>query len=106
MISDHYTKSVSLMSRTTGPVWGTETAWSTGTSAAKAAALNPVSGRELIIGEKKTVQFDYKMFCSSTVSINERNRIKSTDGYFYDVVFVKDTLAKGHHLLLYLKRHA
>jgi len=105
MISDYYTQSVSLMSRTTGPVWGTETAWSTGTSAAKAAALNPVSGRELILGEKKTAQFDYKMFCSSTVSLDEKNRIKSTGGHIYDVVFVKDTLAKGHHKLVYLKRH-
>ncbi len=106
MISDHYTLSVSIMSRTTGPTWGTETVWTTGTSAAKAVALNPVSGRELILGEKKTALFDYKMFCSSTVSLNEKNRVKSTGGNIYDVVFVKDTLAKGHHKLVYLKRHA
>lgn len=105
MIKDYFVSQFSLMSRTTGPVWGTETAWSTGTSKSKAGWLNPVSAREMILGDKKTVLFDYKLFCSSTESINERHRIKSGSN-IYDVVFVKDTLAKGHHLLLYLKRHA
>jgi len=106
MISDYYNRQFSIMSLTTKPVWGTETAWTTGTSAAKKGCLNPVSGREMIVGEKKTVLFDYKLFCSSTETINERHRLKSTDSHYYDVVFVKDTLAKGHHLLLYLKRYA
>ncbi len=106
MIKDYFVKQFSIMSRTTGPTWGTETVWATGTSSLKAGWLNPVSAGEFVVGEKKTVLFDYKLFCSSTESINERHRIKSTDSHYYDVVFVKDTLGKGHHLLLYLKRYA
>lgn len=105
MIKDYYVSQFSIMSRSTGPAWGTETAWTTGSSAAKAGWLNPVSAGEMIIGEKKTVLFDYKLFCSSTESIGERQRIKSGSA-IYDVVFVKNTLNMDHHLLLYLKRHA
>ena len=105
MIKGYFVQSWSLMSRTTGPTWGTETAWSTGTSKAKAGWLNPVSAGEMISADKKTVLFDYKLFCSSTVDISEVNRVKNGTN-IYDVVFVKDTLMKGHHLLVYLKRHA
>jgi hypothetical protein len=106
MIKDYFVKQFTILSRTTGPTWGTETAWSTGTSKAKVGWLNPVAAGEHIVGEKKTVLFDYKLFCSSTVDLDERKRIKSTDSHYYDVVFVKDTLGKGHHLLAYLKRYA
>jgi len=67
------------------------------------AAVNPASGRELFAGGRNEPYADYKAFMSSTVSIDEQNRVVWS-GSTMNVVFVKDTLNMGHHKLVYLKK--
>ena len=103
MISDYYTESVSRMTRSTASAWNTETAWSTSASVqAFDAAVNPISGVERIAGGRTQLMADYKMFCSDTVTLTEKDRVKWGSKTF-DVVFVKDTLDMGHHKKVLLK---
>ena len=103
MIEDYYTASPVIYSMTTGD-WGTEPTWAAGSTIA--AALNPASGREQYSAGRVTAYADYKLFCSDTVSLTDKQRIVSTEGTTFEVVFVKDTLNRGHHkkvLLIYAR---
>ena len=103
MIENFYTESISIMSRTTSTGWNGEVAWTTSVSVeAFQAAINPMSGREVLSADKKTVLADYKLFCGDTVSFTERDRLKWGTKTF-DVVFVKDTFNMGHHKNVLLK---
>ena len=100
MISDYYTQTVYIKDFSTST-----SAWAEGTWAAvstNAAAVNPVGGDEAYQLDKKGLVADYKVFCGSTVSVDETNRLRwnSRD---YDVVFVKNTLQMDHHLVVYVK---
>lgn len=104
MIEDYYSESVSRMTRSTASAWGTETSWSTSASVqAFDAAINPISGIERIGGDRIQLMADYKMFCSDTVTLTEKDRVKWGDVTF-DVVFVKDTFDMGHHKKVLLKQ--
>ena len=103
MIEDYYTASPVIYSMTTDD-WGTEPTWAAGSTIA--AALNPASGREQYSAGRVTAYADYKLFCSDTVSLTDKQRIVSTEGTTFEVVFVKDTLNRGHHkkvLLIYAR---
>ena len=63
--------------------------------------MNPVSGNERFASGRQTPYATWKMFYSDTVTITDRSRVVYS-GDSYDVVFVKDTLNKGHHKLVYL----
>lgn len=103
MIQDFYTQSVSPMRYSTGS-WGTEPGWSTSTKeAAISASMNPISGKEYFMQGKDKLLADYKLHCASTEDLDEHDRIKWS-GKIFDVVFVKDTLAMGHHKSILLKR--
>ena len=102
MIQDYYTESVVLVSPTTSTAWGNEPGWST-TPTTFAAMINPVSGAVLLRNDKETPQADYKLFCGSTVSIAQNDRIR-WNGSSFDVAFVKNTLNRDHHLLCLLKK--
>lgn len=99
MISRYYTESVAILAESTSTAWGNEPAWGSGTTIT--AAMNPVSGQERFASGRPTPYATWKMFCSDTVSITDRNRVVYS-GDSFDVVFVKDTLDKGHHKLVYL----
>jgi hypothetical protein len=101
LITDYYTQSAVIYARTTSTTWGTEPGWSTAPTTV-AAAINPSSGRIAFAGQKDTPIADHKMFCGSTVSIAAGNKV-TCGGSTFDVVFVKDTLAMGHHKTVYLK---
>ena len=103
MIDDYYTQSPVIYTQTTGD-WGTEPTWGTPTTIS--AAVNPAGGHESFSAGGQTAFADYKLFCSDTVSLNDRQRVVSTEGTTFDVVFVKDTLNRGHHkkvLLVYAR---
>jgi head-tail adaptor len=99
LISDYYTESVSIVSEATSTAWGSEPVWGTGTTIV--AAMNPVSGDERFVAGYGVAFATWKMFCSDTVSISVSNRVIYS-GSSYDVVFVKDTLNRGHHKMILL----
>jgi head-tail adaptor len=101
MISDYYTETVYVQKLSTGSTFGTIGTWSD--SSTISAAMNPVTAAERFQGEKHSLFADYKMFCDADVTIDETRRVK-WDSRSYDVVLVKDTLNKGHHLNVMLKR--
>ena len=108
-ITRYYTETVVLYSPTTATsstststwAWGTEPGWSTAPTTIK-AAVNPTSGRVAFAGEKETLFAGYKLFCSDTVALAAHDKAVYA-GSTYDVIFVKDTLDRGHHKLAYLK---
>ena len=102
-IETYYTQSPVIYSMTTSTGWGGEPAWSAGSTIA--AAVNPSNGREQYSAGRVTAYADYKMYCSDTVSLDVNDRIVY-GGDTFEVVFVKDTLNKGHHkkvLLVYAR---
>jgi len=102
VISDYYTESVVLVSLTTSTDGWSEPGWSTAPTTFS-AAVNPNSGAILIRNDKETPRADYKLFCGSTVSISEHDRVR-WNGSSFDVTFVKNTLDRSHHLLCLLKK--
>jgi len=102
-IETYYTESPVIYSMTTSTGWGNEPAWAVG--ATIAAAVNPASGREQYSAGRVTAYADYKMYCSDTVSLDVHDRIVY-GGDTFEVVFVKDTLNRGHHkkvLMIYAR---
>lgn len=69
------------------------------------AAVNPVNGVETFAGGKNEAFADYKAFMSSTVSIDE-SKVVTWGSERLNVVFVKNTLNRGHHKLVFLKNNA
>ena len=100
-IENYYTETVKIVTVTAPGDFSTE-AGSESCSTAL-AAVNPNTGREQFAGGRNDVFADYKMFCSDTVTITEQNRVLYA-GSYYNVVFVKDTLNKGHHKLSFLQK--
>ena len=103
MIENYYTESPVLYSQTTSTGYGSEPGWGTPTTIA--AAVNPASGHETFVSGRDVAYADYKLYCSDTVSITVSNRVVYS-GDTFNVVFVKDTLNKGHHkkvLLQYVR---
>ena len=101
MIEDYYTETVHVQKLTTSATFGAAGTWSD--SSTVSAAVNPVRAHERFQGEKQSLFADYKMFCGSSVTIDETRRVK-WDSRSYDVVLVKDTLNREHHLNVMLKR--
>ena len=101
MIENYYTQSIIIQKVSTSTAWGSTDAW--GTSQSISGSMNPLSGNEIYVGDKENVYADYRMKCSSTVTINETRRIK-WDSKIFDVIFVKNTLNMGHHLNVYLRK--
>ena len=98
-IEDYYNSTGKVITFTTA-AWGSTNAESCTTIS---CALNPMSGQEIFVAEKESLYADYKMFCASTISIDETKGFKEGSNR-YDVIFVKDTLGMGHHLNVMLKR--
>ena len=67
------------------------------------AAVNPFSGDKRFAAGQNWPFADYKAFMGSSVAVTENTPI-DWDGTRYNVVFVKNTLAMGHHKLVYMQR--
>ena len=94
-LSDYYTQSIVIYSRTTSTGWGSESGYSTaGTSAA--ASVNMLSERESIGLDRERAHALYRMHMSDTVSITPSCKVVWS-GTTLNVVKVKDTLQMGHH---------
>ena len=102
MIEDFYTQSVVLVSPATSTSSWSEPGWSTSPTTFS-AAVNPNSGAILLRNGKETPRADYKLFCGSSISIAEHDRVRWS-GSSFEVVFVKNTLAMGHHKTALLKK--
>jgi len=100
MISDYYTESAVVLSRSTSTGWGSAITYGSGSTIE--CAINPVAGLERFPAERRELMADYKLFCSDTVSIDETKRV-TYSGDTFDVVFVKDTLNMGHHKKVLMK---
>ena len=100
MIEDYYTETAYIVTVTQPGDFSTSTQTLSKTTIQ--CAINPVSGRERFAGGQNGAFADYKLFCADSVTLTEGKRIQwaSKD---YNVVFVKDTLNRGHHKLAYLK---
>jgi len=103
MISDYYTETIKIVTVTPPDVFSTSD-YSESCSTAS-AAMNPVRGVENFAGGRNEVFADYKAFMSDTVTITETNRVRWS-GKEFNVTFVKDTLNKGHHKLVFLVDNA
>jgi len=101
VIGDYYTESAAFVTAATSTGWGSESGWSTSPSTFT-AAINPVSGDVRLAGGKETLFATHKLFCSDTVALVDGARVRYS-GDTFDVVFVKDTLDRGHHKLVYLR---
>lgn len=67
-------------------------------------ALNPTGGTVFQAGGKVFDDADYKLFCSATVAIEDKNLIL-VGSVRYGVEHVKDTFGMGHHKRVLLKRN-
>lgn len=103
MIEDFYTETFTMRTKTTSTGWGVEPGWSTAVSTHK-GAINPVRANERFSADKQFTFADYKLFCSSTVPITEANRL-TWSGKNFNVIFGKNTLNMGHHIVAYLKNN-
>jgi len=99
MIEDYYTETVKIITVTEPGDHSTSAR--TESCSTATAAVNPVSGRDYFAQGQNFPHADYKLFTAATIT--ESNQV-TWDSKRFDVVFVKDTLNKGHHNLAYLKR--
>ncbi len=100
-IENYYTETASVITVTKPTDFSTSAI--TETSASFACAINPVSGFEKYAGGRTDAFADYKVFCSDTVSMVEKQRVRWA-GTDFNVVFVKDTFNMGHHKLVFLQK--
>ncbi len=100
-IKDYYTETIKIKTITDPGQFSTTVA--TESCSTASAAMNLVSGVENFAGGRNDVFADYKAFMSSTVSVNEQNRVVYS-GDTYGVRAVKDTLNRGHHKIVFLKK--
>jgi len=100
-IENYYTETASVITVTNPGDFST--ALGSETSVEFKAAINPSRGYESFAGGRTDVFADYKLFCSSTVALTEQTRVLYS-GTYYNVVFVKDTLNRGHHKLVFLQK--
>jgi head-tail adaptor len=100
MIESYYTQTINIKKAIASTATWAEGSW--GTSSTHAAAVNPVSGNEAYALDKKGLVADYKVYCGSSVTVDETRRLRwnSKD---HDVVFVKNTFAMNHHKTVYIK---
>ena len=99
-IEDYYTETIKII--TVSSTSQFSTVGYTESCSTASAAVNPVGGVESFTGGHNEMFADYKAFMSDTVSITDTQAV-TWSGERFNVVFVKDTLNKGHHKLVFLK---
>lgn len=102
-LRDYYTETIKVVTVTPPDQFSTSSGSRSCSTAA--AAVNPVGGIETFSGGRNEVFADYKVFVSSTVTVTEADEITWSSKRF-NVVFVKDTLDRGHHKLVLMKENA
>lgn len=103
MIEDYYDQSVLLQSPIYTPdSYGQNIAsWTTGVTVN--CAIQARSGNYPVIDGVQQVLKSFRMYCSSTVSIKEQDRI-SQNGLYYYVTFINTNLKSSHHLQIDLEK--
>lgn len=102
MIEDYYNTTVTVVTIANVNDWATAAAAES--CATEIVALNPIRGSEQRAAGEEWPFADYKMFCSSTVDVDEQDEVRQGTNK-YNVVFVKNTLAMNHHKTVYLRRN-
>lgn len=102
-LQSYYTETIKVVSVSLPGQFSTADA--TESCSTEVAAMNPVNGVPTFAGGQNEVFADYKAFMSSTVAITDEN-VVTWDSKRLNVIFVKDTLARGHHKLVFLKDNA
>jgi len=100
-IEDYYNQTVKKITVSTG-AWGTT--GSRTTAAVFLAAVN-LAGKELYADDKRTVFYDAKFYCPASVCLSYGDKL-SIDNSDYNIISIKNTLNKGHHQKVLLKRQA
>lgn len=109
MISKYYTQDIILLSSSTGSATSTGGYWSTSTgseytsASAIKAAVNLLSGDEILAYGKIGFDARYKAYCDVSTGVYEGRRVR-WNGDDYEIVDVpKNTLQKNHHLRFLLR---
>jgi len=100
-IENFYTTTALIKKITRTTAWASTESWAT-TSTIQ-CAINPVRGKVIMLSDKEGLYADYKLFCGSSVTIDETRRVV-WKARTYDVVFAKNTFGMDHHLNVLLKR--
>lgn len=104
-LSDYYTETIKVITITPPDQFAATSSYFAESCSTAIAAVNPTGGIETFAGGRNEVFADYKAFVSSTVAITESN-VVTWNSKRLNVVFVKDTLDRGHHKLVFLKNNA
>jgi head-tail adaptor len=95
MIGIYFTETASILSSSAGANFPFDVSW--GTAGTFMCAVQVLTGFERIDHKRPDIVYNYRFYCSSGTSIDERNRIQ-WNGLFLDVVQVLNPMAKGNHL--------
>ena len=66
------------------------------------ALIRPLSGKEQLTADKKTLHADHKMYCD-VLDILETDRVIDENGNIYDIKFVANPMNFGNHLEIYME---
>lgn len=66
--------------------------------------INQASSREVEAAAKLGIEADYKLYCPVSVSLSNANLLYYGSSYYRVVSEPKDTVHRGHHYKVYLKK--
>lgn len=95
MIDAYFTETAIVLSSSAGASFPFDYTW--GTTGTFVCAVQVLTGFERIDHKRPDIMYNYRFFCSTGVSIDERNRIQ-WNGLQLDVVQVLNPMAKNRHL--------
>ena len=75
MISDYYTETITLVS-VSNSTDEFSTSEATETTSTFVGAINPSNGAEYFSGGRNFPDADYKVFCSDTVAVTDKSRVR------------------------------
>ena len=104
MIEDHYDQSAVIIGKSTSTGWGSEGGYSTSGTTIE-CAITLAGGDERRGLGRQMIEHTHRLYCRSTESIAETDRVQWSSKNL-NVVLVRDTLRKGHHLQVLLREQA
>ena len=104
MIADYYDQSAVILAKSTSTGWGNEGGYSTGGTTIE-CAISIAGGDEKKAQGRPMVDHTHRLYCRSTESLSESDRVVWNSKNL-NIVLIKDTLQRGHHLLVLLKEQA
>lgn len=100
MIDTYYTQTAYILSSSAGANFPFDGTWAT--TATFACAVQILTGTERMEHKRPDIMYDYRFYCSSGTSIDERNRIQ-WNSLQMDVVQVVNPMVKNNHLEILAK---